>query len=41
MVKLTQSLYQWLWDNRRDKIVLIVFGHVELFTPKMNHQYLE
>lgn len=39
MVKLTQSLYQWLWDNHHDKVALIMFGHVELFTPEMNQQY--
>lgn len=41
MYKLTQSLYHWLWENHRDKIVLIMFGHVELFTPEMQRQYLE
>ena len=41
MVKLTQSLYQWLWDNHRDKVVLIMFGHGELFTQEMKQQYLE
>ena len=41
MVKFTQSLYQWLWENHRDKVALIMFGHVELFTPEMKQQYLE
>lgn len=41
MVKLTQSLEHWLWENHRDKIPLILFGHVELFTEEMNQQYLE
>ena len=40
MVKLTQSLEHWLWVNHRDKIGLILFGHVELFTPEMNKEYL-
>lgn len=40
MVKLTQSLQHWLWVNHRDKIGLILFGHVELFTPEMNKEYL-
>lgn len=41
MVKLTQSLEHWLWEKHRDKIPLILFGHVELFTEEMNQQYLE
>ncbi len=41
MYKLTQSLYHWLWENHRDKIALIMFGHAELFTPEMQQQYLE
>ena len=41
MVNLTQSLEQWLWDNHRDKIAPIMFGHVELFTPEMHQAYLE
>lgn len=41
MVKLTQSLEHWLWENHRDKFPLILFGHVELFTEEMNQQYLE
>lgn len=40
MVKLTQSLAQWLWDNHRDKISPIMFGHLELFTPEMQQAYL-
>lgn len=41
MVKLTQSLQEWLWRNHPDKIALIMFGHVELFTPEMQQQYIE
>ena len=41
MVQLTQSLEQWLFENHRDKIALIMFGHVELFTPEMRQAYLE
>jgi hypothetical protein len=41
MVRLTQSLRQWLWVYHRDKIVLIMFGHLELFTPEMQKAYLE
>ena len=41
MVRLTQSLRHWLWVNHRDKMVLITFGHTELFTEEMQQQYLE
>lgn len=40
MVKLTQSLEQWLWINHRDLIPLLMFGHVELFTKEMQQEYL-
>ena len=40
MVKLTQSLYQWLWDNHKENIPLIMFGHLELFTEEMQREYL-
>lgn len=41
MVELTQSLRHWLWENHRDIIGLIVFGHTELLTDKMWEQYIE
>ena len=42
MVKLTKSLVQWLSDNgHKDKIALLMFGHLELFTEEMQEQYLE
>lgn len=41
MVKLTQSLQHWLWENHRDKIGLILLGHTELFTAEMQKEYLE
>lgn len=41
MVILTQSLYMFLWKFYRDKIVLITFGHVELFTAEMKAEYIE
>ena len=41
MVKLTQSLQHWLWENHREKIVPIMFGHVELFTKEMEREYIE
>ena len=40
MVKLTQSLKQWLWENHKEKLPLIMFGHTELFTEEMNKEYL-
>lgn len=41
MVILTASLKKWLFDNHRDKIPLIMLGHVELFTDEMKQKYLE
>lgn len=41
MVKLTQSLQEWLWRNHRDIIHLIMLGHVELFTDEMQQEYIE
>ena len=41
MVILTQSLEHWLWENHRDIIGLIMFGHTELFTEKMQKEYFE
>ena len=41
MVKLTQSLQHWLFENHKDKLSLIMFGHVELLTEEMYKEYLE
>ena len=41
MVKLTCSLKHWLWENAREKLPLIMLGHVELFDEDMQKQYLE
>lgn len=41
MVELTQSLSQWLFDNHRDILPLIMMGHLELFTHEMQKAYLE
>ena len=41
MVKLTQSLQQWLWVNHLDKIGLIMLGHTELITDEMWNEYIE
>lgn len=41
MVKLTQSLKQWLFENHPDKLSLIMFGHAELLTEEMYKEYLD
>lgn len=42
MVKLTQSLQHWLWENGYQKeMSLIMFGHLELFTDEMQKEYIE
>ena len=41
MVKLTQSLKQWLWENHKDTISLIMLGHTELFTDEMEREYIK
>ena len=40
MVKMTESMIQWLWRNHPELIPLIGFGHLELFTDEMKEQYL-
>lgn len=40
MVKLTWSLYTWLFNNHRDILALIMFGHLELFTDEMQDEYI-
>lgn len=40
MVRLTQSLEEWLWRNYKEILPLIMFGHVELFAPEMEQEYL-
>lgn len=41
MVKFTQSMAMFLWTFYRDKIALIGFGHLELFTEEMAAEYRE
>ncbi len=41
MVKLTQSLEHWLFENHKDIFGLILFGHIELFTEEMEKEYLK
>lgn len=40
MVKLTQSMAEWLWRNHREIMPLIMFGHLELFTEEMGREYI-
>lgn len=41
MYRLTQSLFQWLWENHKDIIHLIMLGHTELLTDEMCKEYIE
>ena len=41
MVKLTQSLEQYLWRYHRDIIGLVCFGHTELITKEIWDNYIE
>lgn len=41
MVRLTQSLSQWLFINHRETLPLIMLGHIELFTSEMQKEYIK
>ena len=41
MVKMTQSMEHWLFENYKDKFALIMLGHLELFTVQMQKEYME
>lgn len=41
MVKLTQSLQKWLFDNHKAVLPMIMMGHLELFTRDMQKEYLQ
>lgn len=41
MVALTQSFAEYLWRFHRNKVPLILFGHMELVTEEMYNDYLE
>lgn len=41
MVTMTQSMGHWLFENYREKYVLIMFGHIELFNEEMQKEYIE
>lgn len=38
---LTQSMEVWLFKYHRDKMALLMFGHMELFTEEMAKEYVE
>lgn len=41
MVKLTQSLEEWLFRFHPELLPLIAFGHTEYFTEEMWRAYLD
>lgn len=41
MVKLTESLSQFLWRNYPKELPLIMLGHLELFTEEIQREYIE
>lgn len=41
MVRLTQSLAVWLFDNYPKELPLIMFGHTELLTDEMCQAYIK
>ena len=41
VLKLTQSMWEWLEREHPDKIALILLGHTELFTEKMARDYIK
>ena len=41
MVRLTQSLFQYLWDNHRDIVALVYFGHLEEITDEIWEAYID
>ena len=41
MIKLTQSLRHWLWENHPELITPLLFGHIEVFTEDINNAYME
>ena len=40
MVRLTQSMREFLWTRYRDLIGLIMLGHLEFFTEEMTKEYV-
>ena len=40
MIKLTKSMKVWMLNNHPDKLLLLQFGHTEIFTKDMETEYL-
>lgn len=40
MIKLTKSMKVWMSNNYADKLLLLQFGHTEIFTKDMETEYL-
>lgn len=38
---MTQSMEVWLFTYHKEKMALIMFGHLELFTDEMAKEYIE
>ena len=41
MVKMTQSFAAWCMKYHREIYIPLTFGHTELLTEEMQHEYLE
>lgn len=41
MVRMTQSMAQFLFKFHRDKLALIAMGHLELYTEEMDKEYFD
>lgn len=41
MVRLTQSLFEYLWNNHSEIIALVQFGHTELITDEIWNSYID
>lgn len=41
MVKLTQSMYEFLKKFYKKEMALIMFGHLEIFTAEMGKEYCD
>jgi hypothetical protein len=39
MIRLTQSLAEFLWRFHRDILSPLLFGHVELYTEEIEQEY--
>ena len=41
MYRLTESLKRYLWKLHKEKLSLILFGHIEVLTDEIVQDYLE